>query len=209
MKNSQRGSSVLLAILTVLLLLVIAGGFVSYFFNKNKKPIIQATAPTEVSTPQKEPLFGGSSGNFTQNNYQVARLAIENKADTLFNNATSKPEIKIGNLPTNSKNSINAKRQKVNEIFKTNSTSLSAGDMAFIISYLNDLRQIVASLSPDNSNLSQTQINNYQAVVNNAQTDIQATITPASPTGNEILPDSLSPFDRFGRPRLIEGPNRN
>lgn len=210
MKNKQRGLSLIIIILIIASVLIIIGAIIYFFQGKPSQTPTSLTGNTTTSEASTtETVFSLSSSGSYKINYQAAKMAIEDKADILIANPTTdKPEIKIKNLPTNIKDDLNTKRRKISEIFKSNPENLSAEDLTLIISFLEDLQKVVANLSPSNSGLSTTAISNYQSAVTGAQNDIQTSLSSSGSNNNEILPN-LSPFDRFGRPRLIEGPNRN
>jgi len=227
MKNQQQGLSPIFISLIVVAGLIIIGGGVTYFYNKNKPENVAKPDSTEsANQPQEESDLAGFSNDHLQTNYLIAKLAIENKADLLFNKATTdRPEIKLKSVPANLRNEINDKRQKITELFNTwekliaqtsttpNSTapnlaSISTQNLITINSYLANLSTIVNNLTPGNSGLTSAEIDHYQAVIADAQADIQDEVSSPETTDNDF-PINQLPLGSSGKPRLVEGANRD
>lgn len=154
------------------------------------------------------------------NNYLVAQDVIQQKTDVLFSNPKSdKPEIKIPTPNAQAREQINTKRAEINALLRSwaelisqnpflddaKLDALSQENQKIIRTYLEDLNSIVSSLTTSNSNLSQTEITNFQTIVNEAQTAILTLDQSQLITESYIAPI----IDTSGKPKLIEGLNND
>ncbi len=207
-------------LITSLILIIIIIGF--WFFHKMSPAITpQATSDAKIEKMIQENSSNQSS-NIPALTYIGARDALQSGTDSLFSNPLGpNPEIKIRLANLNDKKLINTKRAELNKLLQdwakliaepgslSNSSlqSLSEENRKIVLDYLNDLSAAISGLSPEDSGLTQTQIDGYKKIVDDAQTKVLTLDQSKIKTDNYSAPARI--IDTSGKPKLIEGINRN
>lgn len=217
MKNLKTGFSQIL-LLTIIGILILSGGIIYFYPSKQTKTTTQLK---KIIAENKEI---DSPNDTVKNTYLYLRIQamMEEQTDTMFNNPNStKPEIKV-KIDGEESKTINDKRLEITNLMNAwskdliqssiisnnNIDEISAKSIADINSRLTDLKNLIYTLSPSNSGLSQEEIDQYQQFVSNTQ---NAIIPPPTPTEQPInSSDFVYPPETFDlkNPRLIEGVNR-
>jgi|GEM_PF-2904257 FtsZ-interacting cell division protein ZipA len=207
----------IILITSVIIIILIA---IFFFVYKNGddqgETVIQAKIEKIIKERSENP-FGTS---LFLNNYLVAREAVEQKTNTLFDDPKSAtPKINVPTASAQVRTKINNKRAEINTLLRTwaellvqNPTlddssleALNEENRQIINSYLEELSSIVNDLSPSNSDLSQEEIDSLQEAVSEAQTTILTLDQSQIVTDTYIAPI----IDNSGKPRLIEGINND
>lgn len=152
--------------------------------------------------------------------YKNVATVVE-KTDVFFNNPNTEPKIILKTKTLAIEKSINEKRANINELLAswkektdaslankvTRNTIKELTNEALIIKYfVSTLNQIVQNLTPENSGLTQSAINNYETVIeeitgtiNNTVTILENTqaspgsaVTPETPAQNEAVNTNLT-----------------
>ncbi|HRZ30229.1 MAG TPA: hypothetical protein P5274_00960 [Candidatus Paceibacterota bacterium] len=204
-------------LISLVLITITAVPFLIY---KNKKPENGETIEAKVERIIKERSENPFGTSLFLNNYLGAKEVVEQKTDVLFTNPKSdKPEIKIPTPSAQARKQINTKRAEINALLKSwaeliaknpslddaKLDTLSQENQRIIRAYLEDLNSIVNAISTSNSNLSQTEIDNLQKIVSEAQASILIL------DQSQIIVDTyVAPIiDTSGKPKLIEGVNND
>jgi hypothetical protein len=116
--------------------------------------------------------------------YSQAYDAVYNKTDTLFKDAKTNPDFILPTASADIEAAIDAKRQEIGTLL----ASWKPADAPIVAAYLTQLETIVEGLTPENSGLTQPQINAYEAVVISAEDQVNSAIaTVASAQTNANL----------------------
>lgn len=222
MKNLQWGLSAILVLAVVAVALTAIGGGTAYFYYKGKKADTQKKELAKLENLQPKPLTREPTSDLLRSSYWEAKSVIENKADLLFENATTdKPEFKINAVDPALRVQINTERQRVTELLKSwgdlvaqsslnldfDLKNISSKNLTAISLFLANINNILNDLSPNSSGLSPTELGHYQSAIISAQNEIQASAILSEIETNDPL--TSEPTSNSGKPKLIEGPNNN